>query len=178
MFGLLFAPNTAVPLGEGQGTLLNFCLVMLVQTFRAPLRLFISLTPLPFSGNSTLHGDSYFCSKVVFTTLLLLVIPNDYLMGWVWIYFFMKIHIKNFCHLSCGERRWGGGTVRGSLIPYYVQSKVAWVSGMIFFQNFLHSTGDFSHLTFNYLQSLTFLAERLWFVNHIIFVSSFNLSFG
>ena len=45
MFGLLFAPNTAVPLGEGQGTLLNFCLVMLVQTFRAPLRLFISLTP-------------------------------------------------------------------------------------------------------------------------------------
>ena len=40
MFGLLFAPNTAVPLGEGQGTLLNFGLVMLVQTFRAPLRLF------------------------------------------------------------------------------------------------------------------------------------------
>ena len=47
MFGLMFAPNTAVPLGEGQGTLFNFCLVMLVQTFRAPLRLFISLTPLP-----------------------------------------------------------------------------------------------------------------------------------
>ena len=125
MFGLLFAPNTAVPLGEGQGTLLNFCLVMLVQTFRAPLRLFISLTPLPFSGNSTLHGDSYFCSKVVFTTLLLLVIPNDYLMGWVWIYFFMKIHIKNFCHMSCGERTWGG-------VPYYVQSKVASIRHNLF----------------------------------------------
>ena len=125
MFGLLFAPNTAVPLGEGQGTLLNFCLVMLVQTFRAPLRLFISLTPLPFSGNSTLHGDSYFCSKMAVTTLLLLVIPNDYLMGWVWIYFFMKIHIKNFCHMSCGERTWGG-------VPYYVQSKVASIRHNLF----------------------------------------------
>ena len=86
----------------------------------------------------------------------------------------MKLHFKIsvICHVGRG----GGG--RGEEFSSILCSiKIASIR-QIFFQYFLHSTGDFSHLTFNYLQSMTFLAKRLWFVNHIIFMSSFNLSFG